>query len=87
MADAPHPMLVATGLVLREVRTSQGISQEGLSLSTGIHRNYIGGIERGEREPTLIKVITLAETLGISMADLFARVERTADRPEPAGRD
>jgi transcriptional regulator with XRE-family HTH domain len=80
-------MLVATGLVLREVRTSRGISQLSLSLSTGIHRNYIGGIERGEREPTLIKVIMLAETLGISMADLFARVERTADRPAPAEGD
>lgn len=47
----------------------------GLSHETGIHRNYIGGIERAEREPTLTAIITLADKLGISMTELFARAE------------
>ena len=72
---APHPTLVATGAVLREIRTSRHQSQMSLSNETGIHRNYIGGIERAEREPTLTTIITLAEQLGISMTELFARAE------------
>ena len=72
---APHPTLVATGTALKELRTSQHLSQMSLSLNTGIHRNYIGGIERGEREPTLTAIITIAEELGISLTELFARAE------------
>jgi transcriptional regulator with XRE-family HTH domain len=57
-----------------------------LSNETGIHRNYIGGIERAEREPTLTTVITLAEALGISMTELFARAEGP-DTPHTLGRE
>jgi transcriptional regulator with XRE-family HTH domain len=47
-----------------------------LSLETGIHRNYIGGIERGERSPTVAAVATLADALDVSLADLFRQAER-----------
>ncbi len=61
------------GAAVREARTSQGISQEELSLRTGVHRNYVGGIERGERNPTVATVAKLADALGIPIRDLFGR--------------
>jgi transcriptional regulator with XRE-family HTH domain len=61
------------GRAIRQARQTNGLSQEELSLVTGIHRNYIGGIERGERSPTVRVVLTLEEALELSPGDLFAR--------------
>ena len=55
----------------------RGISQERLSLDTGVHRNYIGGIERAERQPTLATVAMLAAGLGVRTSELIARAEKT----------
>lgn len=48
---------------------------EALGLSTGVHRNYVGGIERGERSPAVATVAVLADALGISMGEIFTRAE------------
>ena len=76
----PQPDRVLNGLgqVIRDLRVERGLSQEQLSLETGVHRNYIGGIERGERSPSVLVVAQLADALGISLADLFGRAERAA---------
>jgi transcriptional regulator with XRE-family HTH domain len=50
-----------------------------------VHRNYIGGIERGERAPTLMTIITLAEALGVSMTELFACADGR-ELPHPGAR-
>jgi transcriptional regulator with XRE-family HTH domain len=55
------------------------MSQELLSLESGMHRNYIGGIERAERRPTVVAVVTLAATLGVRPSDLMAEAERKAE--------
>lgn len=68
-------LLHALGDVLREVREERGLSQEELGLRTGVHRNYVGGIERGERSPTVAIVATLAEELDTSLHVLFERAE------------
>ncbi|MEX1142302.1 MAG: helix-turn-helix transcriptional regulator [Thermoleophilaceae bacterium] len=68
-------LLQALGDVLREVRAERGLSQEELGLRTGVHRNYVGGIERGERSPTVVVVATLAEELDTSLHVLFERAE------------
>ena len=39
-----HPALVALGLAIREMRSEQGLSQEGLAHEIGLDRSYIGGI-------------------------------------------
>jgi transcriptional regulator with XRE-family HTH domain len=54
------------------------MTQEALSLETGVHRNYIGGIERGERSPSVEAIIKLAEALDVTLPDLFRRAERLA---------
>jgi transcriptional regulator with XRE-family HTH domain len=73
----PQPERVLSGLgkVVRDLRKAHDLSQEQLSLETGIHRNYIGGIERGERNPTVVAVARLASALDVSLADLFRRAE------------
>jgi transcriptional regulator with XRE-family HTH domain len=54
------------------------MTQEALSLETGVHRNYIGGIERGERSPSVTAVVKLADALGVTLTELFTRAERIA---------
>jgi transcriptional regulator with XRE-family HTH domain len=44
-----------------------------LGLETGIHRNYVGGIERGERSPIVKRIAVLAKELDVALDDLFCR--------------
>jgi transcriptional regulator with XRE-family HTH domain len=62
---------MAFGKKVRSFRTSHGISQEELAARTRIHRTYIGGIERGERNPTLLMIHRIAEALAVAPAALF----------------
>jgi transcriptional regulator with XRE-family HTH domain len=73
------PELIGLGRALGELRRERGLTQEALALSTGVHRNYIGGIERGERSPTVERVAVLASALGVSLAELFNRAEASAE--------
>jgi transcriptional regulator with XRE-family HTH domain len=59
------------GTRVRELRLRMGLSQEELAEKADLHRNYIGGIERGERNVGLINVGKLANALDISVAELF----------------
>ena len=78
--SAPDPLLTGLGEAIRDLRDEQGVSQERLGLDSGVHRNYIGGIERAERRPTLATVATLATTLGIRPSELIARAETQAEQ-------
>lgn len=79
--SARDPLLVGLGEAIRGLRAELGgISQERLALDSGVHRNYIGGIERGERKPSVQTLATLALTLGIAPSQLLARAERQAER-------
>ena len=57
---------VTFGKAVRKYRTLLGLSQEELADRAAIHRTYIGGIERGERNPTLTMIRRLARALRIS---------------------
>jgi len=71
----PHELLVGLGEALRRLRAERRVSQEELSLRTGVHRNYIGGIERAERNPTVVTVATLASALGLEISELLRLAE------------
>jgi transcriptional regulator with XRE-family HTH domain len=75
MAEPPS-LLLSLGNALRDARGDNRVSQEELGLRTGVHRNYIGGIERGERNPSVTTIATLAEALDLTLSELFGRVER-----------
>lgn len=59
------------GTGVRRHRKVLGISQEELAFRAGLHRTYIGGIERGERNPTLSSIEKIARALGIKLQVLF----------------
>ena len=59
------------GQRVRELRTAKGFSQEALALICDLDRTYIGGIERGERNVSLINIKKIAEALGVPVRELF----------------
>lgn len=61
------------GKRLRELRKAHGYSQEGFALTVELDRTYIGGIERGERNPGLKTILRIAEALNVPPSDLFNR--------------
>lgn len=60
------------GHSLRKARTSARLTQEELAERSGLDRSYVGGIERGERNPTLSVIEKIADGLGIELVDLFS---------------
>jgi len=66
--DAVQRML---GERIRDLRRGKGWTQDRLAAETGLHRNYIGGVERGERNPTVTAVARLARALEVPLASLF----------------
>jgi transcriptional regulator with XRE-family HTH domain len=71
------------GSRVRELRQRLGLSQEELAEKADLHRNYIGGIERGERNVGLINVGKLAGALDVSVAELFATFTQKSGRRRP----
>jgi transcriptional regulator with XRE-family HTH domain len=69
------PLLVGLGQAIRNLRDELGVSQERLGLESGVHRNYIGGIERAERQPSVTTLARLAQALNVKPSDLLARAE------------
>ncbi len=60
------------GTTVRKLREEQGLSQESFADLCGLHRTYIGGIERGERNIGLLNVLRIAKALGVEPGMLFA---------------
>ena len=56
---------------VRELRKQKGLSQESLALACDLDRTYIGGVERGERNISLLNIQKIAEALGVSARELF----------------
>ncbi|AMV19207.1 helix-turn-helix domain-containing protein [Planctomyces sp. SH-PL14] len=59
------------GQRVRALRKEQGYSQEAFAAACELDRTYIGGIERGERNVALRNIEAIAQTLGISLAELM----------------
>ena len=59
------------GEKVRKLRETRGWSQEALGFTAGLHRNYIGGIERGERNVGLVNMAKLAVAFGVRPRDLL----------------
>jgi transcriptional regulator with XRE-family HTH domain len=60
---------------LRELRAAAGLSQESLAEKAGLHRNYIGHLERGEKTASLDVLVRLAAAFGLSVPELLERFD------------
>lgn len=65
-------ILKTVGSQIRAVRKAKGLSQESLAEKSGLHHNYIGGVERGERNVSLENLNKIAHGLGVRMHDLLS---------------
>jgi transcriptional regulator with XRE-family HTH domain len=61
----------AFGNRVRELRKLRQLSQETLALACDLDRTYIGGVERGERNISLINIHKIADALGVDTRDMF----------------
>ena len=62
--------LQTLGKNIKQLREAKGLSQEGLADISGLHRTYIGGIERGERNVSIINIARLAQALEVDASRL-----------------
>ncbi|MBV9494564.1 MAG: helix-turn-helix transcriptional regulator [Acidobacteria bacterium] len=67
---------VAFGAAVRRLRARLDLSQEQFADRVKIHRTYIGGIERGERNPTLTMIARIAAGLDVSASQLLSEAEK-----------
>lgn len=70
------PEHAALGAAVRELRARRGLSQEELGFASGLHRNYVGALERGEINPTFRILLKLERGLGLPLAELVRLYER-----------
>jgi transcriptional regulator with XRE-family HTH domain len=81
---------VQFGHVVRQKRLQAELSQEALSAASGLHRTYVGLLERGLRMPSILVAKKIAEALGTTMGELLSEVDRetsgkskSSTRPTP----
>ena len=59
------------GETVRMLRTKRGYSQEELAFRSGLHRTYIGSLERGERNIAIVNIVKIAQALDTSAGQFF----------------
>ncbi len=70
MAKKDHA-LVRLGANLRKAREAKGWSQEELAYRCGVHRTYVGSVERGEYNVTILTLRKFTKSLGLSLRDVL----------------
>lgn len=72
------------GMRVAHLRKAKGWSQEKLALESGISRSYIGDVERGERNISLVNICRIASTMGINLSHLMDFPIETEDDVLPS---
>ena len=65
------------GKALRKFRMAAGLSQEALAELAGIHRNYVGDVERGERNIAIVNLVRLASALKIPLSRIIQEMKKS----------
>ena len=68
---AGDPVLVGLGSAIRRERIGLGLSQEALAVDADLDRSYMGGIERGEHNLTIMNVVKIADALKVKASHLL----------------
>jgi transcriptional regulator with XRE-family HTH domain len=68
---APVDLQTAFGDAVRRLRRARGWSQEEFADRVGVHRTYVGDIERGQRNVSLVNIARLAAALGLTPSELM----------------
>ncbi len=68
---AGDPVLVALGDAIRRVRVGTGLSQEALAVDADLDRSYMGGVERGEHNLTVMNIAKIADALQMKPSSLL----------------
>ena len=81
----PETLLRLLGTTIRQSRQYQGLTQKGLAAKTGLDNSYIGEVERGERNVSVLNVVRIADALGLSVSHLLAPLDilQTPSPPFP----
>lgn len=74
---------ILVGWNLRRLRVAKDISQDELALRAEVERAYVGHLERGTRNPTLLTLEKLVKALDCQMVDLFQELDNHQTGPEP----
>lgn len=61
---------------VRDERQRKGLSQEELAMRAGVHRTYVGMIERAEKNITLVNIEKIASALDLEIYELFQQPDR-----------
>lgn len=72
----PKKYICSLGEVIRKKRSKLGYSQESFASEVGLHRTYIGSIERGEKNLTIRNLIRIAEKLEIPPSKILKDAEK-----------
>jgi transcriptional regulator with XRE-family HTH domain len=83
-AEIHSPEHARLGRAVRELRARRGLSQEELGFRSGLHRNYVGAIERGEINPTFRVLLKLERGLQLPLSEIIQLWERRAHESVPA---
>jgi transcriptional regulator with XRE-family HTH domain len=67
---------VAFGKAMRKFRVSSGLSQEKLAELADVHRTYVGDVERGERNISVVNMVKVAYALGKKLSEMVREMEK-----------
>lgn len=77
-AEKSKKILKSFGKRLRELRLEVGLSQENLALNCDLDRSYVGQVERGEKNISLVNIYKIAKGLGVHPSEFLINPKRTA---------
>ena len=66
------------GANLKRIREKKGLTQERFAEISGFSQQYLSGLERGHRNPTVVTVYEIAIALGVSYLDLLRPTKKSA---------
>ena len=81
-----NPISESVGIRIRNYRQRQGLTQDQLAEKSGLHNTYIGQVERGEKNITLVSLEKILTALGICFRDFFEGMETKDGKTSVASR-